>query len=106
MKKLLGFILLNSFIIIACQKRSVPVITSRTAEPSAPKTESINFTPDTVAGKTLFVGRCGGCHGLPDIPMYSVKRWDVILASMIPKARLSKEQGVHVTAYIKLNSNN
>jgi len=105
MKKLIGFIVLNSFIVIACHKKSVPVITSRTTKPVILKTEGI-YAPDTVAGKTLFVNYCNRCHGLPDIPLYSAKRWDIILTSMIPKARLSKEQGAHVTAYIKLNSNN
>lgn len=95
---------LNSFIIIACHKKSVPVITSRTTEPAVPKTETANFVPDTAAGKTLFATRCNRCHGLPDIPLYSSKRWDIILTSMIPKARLSKDQGAHITAYIKFNS--
>jgi hypothetical protein len=104
MKIILGFLLLNSFIIIACHKKSVPVITARTIEPSAPQTKPTGFAPDTVAGKTLFATRCNRCHGIPDIQLYSSKRWDIILAAMIPKARLSKEQGAHLTAYVKVNS--
>ena len=104
MKKILGFLILNLFIIIACQKKAVPTVKTRSIEPSAPQTEAIDIAPDVTAGKTLFTSSCGRCHGLPEIPLYTAKRWDIILTSMIPKARLSKEQGVHVTAYIKSNT--
>jgi cytochrome c5 len=104
MKKILVFILLNSFIIIACHKKTIPTVKTRSIEPSAPQTEVIDIVPDAATGKTLFASNCNRCHGLPDIPLYSAKRWDIILTSMIPKASLSKEQGIHVTAYIKLNA--
>ena len=93
---------------IACTKKTVPVITERKYEPSKgivttfPSMEIISA--DTVAGKSIFMARCSSCHGLPEPTLYSEERWDGILSSMIPKARLSKEQGVHITAYLKANA--
>ena len=93
---------------IACNKRTVPVITERKYEPSKGIVTTIPpaglISPDTVAGKSIFMARCSSCHGLPEPTLYSEKRWDGILSSMIPKARLSKEQGVHITAYLKANA--
>ncbi len=94
------------FLLFSCQKKAVPEISSRKIEPLTPKSLPANFVPDTVAGKSLFAGRCGRCHGLPDIPLYSSKRWDIILGSMLNRAQLSMEQGAHVTAYIKQNCPN
>ena len=89
--------------ICACQKKSTPTVATRSIEVEAPKPVTVNFTPDTIAGKSIYMTRCDRCHGLPDIQHYTSKRWEAILNSMIPRARLSKEDGAHVTAYIKLN---
>jgi cytochrome c2 len=67
-----------------------------------PVNESI--APDTSAGKTIFQGRCARCHDLPLPDQYTVPRWEGILASMMPKARLTKEQQVHITAYLKAHA--
>lgn len=87
-------------IFLSCQKKTVPVITARTTEPSAPKTEELS-APDLLAGKLLFTNRCGRCHGLPEPVQYSAKRWETIMAVMAPKAKLSKQEQVHVTAWVK-----
>jgi hypothetical protein len=52
-------------------------------------------------GRIIFTNRCGKCHDLPKADQYTAQRWDGILSSMIPKARLNEEQGLHVTAYLK-----
>ncbi len=83
----------------------MPVITGRTTEPIAANTLPSVTTADTIAGKNIFTARCGRCHGLPDISSYNTKKWDIILSSMIPKARLNKDQGIHLTAYIKSTCN-
>lgn len=94
--------------IIACHKKSLPDITERKYE--APKTIVTSYpptgiiAPDTTAGKIFFTNRCGKCHGLPEPLQYTAQRWDGILSYMIPRARLSNEQAVHVTAYVKANA--
>lgn len=90
-------------ILFSCQKKAVPVITARTIEPSAPKTEELS-APDLPAGKQLFTNRCGRCHGLPDPAQYTAKRWETIMALMAPKAKLSRQEQVHVTAWVKENA--
>lgn len=95
--------LFTVIILFSCQKKAVPVITARTIEPSAPKTEELS-APDLLAGKQLFANRCGHCHGLPDPVQYTEKRWETIMVLMAPKAKLSKQEQVHVTAWVKENA--
>jgi hypothetical protein len=90
-------------ILYSCQKKAVPVITTRTIEPSAPETEELS-PPDLPAGKLLFTNRCGRCHGLPDPVQYTAKRWETIMVLMAPRAKLSKQEQVHVTAWVKENA--
>ncbi len=82
----------------------MPVITSRTTEPPAPVKSIIDVKPDIETGKTIFINRCGNCHGLPKPDDFTAKRWEGILSYMIPKARLNNEQSIHVTAYLKANA--
>ncbi|MBN8674428.1 MAG: hypothetical protein J0L56_09850 [Chitinophagales bacterium] len=96
-------ILFVLIILFSCQKKAMPVITARTIEPSAPKTEELSV-PDLPAGKQIFTNRCGRCHGLPDPVQYTAKRWEAIMALMAPKAKLSKQEQVHVTAWVKENA--
>jgi len=55
-------------------------------------------------GKTIFINRCGRCHDLPKPDQYTAQRWEAILSYMIPRAKLTDEQGVHVTAYLTANA--
>jgi hypothetical protein len=97
-------ILIMLIVIIACNKKAMPVITSRTTEPPPPAKSIIDVKPDIETGKTIFINRCGKCHGLPKPDDYTAKRWEGILSYMIPRARLTDEQGVHVRAYVLADS--
>lgn len=95
------------FVVSACQKKAVPVITERKYEPpkgvtTFPPPGTIN--PDTIIGKTVFVSRCGKCHGLPEPIQFTAERWDGILSYMMPRARLDEAQKIHLAAYIKANA--
>jgi mono/diheme cytochrome c family protein len=92
-------------LLIACHNKAVPVITSRNAPPPILPVEkqTSNTVADAVAGKTIYTTRCGHCHGLPDPMRYTAQRWDGILSSMIPKAKLTSDEGNNVTAYVKAN---
>lgn len=87
----------------ACQKKTLPNITTRTTEPAKPVSIVADVMPDVAKGKIIFSNRCGRCHDLPDPVQYTSPGWDGILKSMIPRARLDKEQEIHVTAYINAN---
>ena len=63
----------------------------------------VDVKPDMAMGKIIFTNRCGRCHDLPDPVQFTAQRWEGILKTMIPRARLDKEQEIHVTAFIKAN---
>ena len=90
-------------VIIACNKKAMLVITSRTTEPPPPAKSITDIKPDIETGKTIFTNRCGNCHVLPKPDDFTAKRWEGILSYMIPKARLTIKQGIHITAYLKAN---
>jgi hypothetical protein len=89
---------------VACTHKSLPEITSRATEPLKKEKPTKTITPDLITGKAIFNNRCGNCHDLPPPEQFTTQRWDGILSYMIPRARLTDEQGVHVTAYIKANA--
>jgi hypothetical protein len=101
-------LLATAYLLTACQKKAIPVITERETPPPIisrtiyPPKETV--TPDTLAGKRIFTNRCGRCHALPVPDQFSVKRWDNILPVMIPRARLDNEQALHVRAWLLANS--
>ena len=89
---------------VACTQKATPVIRSRTTEPIKKEKQILNIMPDLDEGKTVFTNRCGNCHDLPLPEQFTEKRWEGILSYMIPRARLSNEQGIHVTAFLKANA--
>lgn len=97
-------ILCLTILAIACTKKAVPTITARTTEPQKPVTADVMVKPDIETGRVVFTARCGRCHGLPELSKYSQQKWGTILVSMMPKARLTKEQEIHITAYINENA--
>ena len=103
MKTIIFMLAIFTGIIQACQQKALPTITTRTTEPSKPVSAVIDVKPDAAIGKIIFMNRCGRCHTLPDPVQFTAQRWDVILARMIPRARVDKEQEIHVTAFIKEN---
>ncbi len=56
-------------------------------------------------GHMLWQNNCGKCHKLYPPENYDWERWKKILDNMIPKAKLTKDQGELVSAYIYNNLN-
>jgi hypothetical protein len=104
MKKAILILVVMIGIIQACTKKSIPTITDRTIDPPKPESPVANVKPDLVIGQRVFTNKCGKCHDLPDPARYTAERWDGILRSMIPRAGISREQEVHLTAYVKSNA--
>ena len=119
MKKSLFLSLMVTVVIIACSRKTVatkeePVIPQRdaTITPIINNNTSPLVTSSTVAtdastialGKTVFEARCGRCHGLKDVSAYTEQRWDGILRTMAPRARLSETEIQQVAAYVKANA--
>jgi cytochrome c5 len=55
-------------------------------------------------GKTIFTGNCDKCHKLKDPGSRTPEQWNKVLKRMIPKARLSDDDGMLVRAYLIANS--
>ena len=91
--------------LFACQRKTIPVITDR-KDATFQKPELVKETiiADTATGRQIFMTRCGRCHGVPDPLQYSTKRWETILASMIPRSRINTEQAVHLSAFVNENA--
>jgi cytochrome c5 len=106
MKKITLILFTCSAIALACHKKAMPNVSSRTDFPPAPKTPKLpeNSPQAIAAGKTLFESRCNRCHDLKEPKEYTSERWTPILQSMIPKARLNEEQAKELTSYVTANS--
>jgi cytochrome c2 len=70
------------------------------------KEEAIaNNTPEQLEqGKTIFTGNCAKCHKLKEPGSRTPEQWEKVLKRMIPKAKLSEEDGKLVKAYLIANS--
>lgn len=91
--------------LLACQRKTIPVIIER-KDATSPKPALVKETivADTAAGRQIFMARCGRCHGVPDPLQYTTRQWETILASMIPRSRINKEQALHLTAFVNTNA--
>lgn len=97
--------------IMACHKKALPTITTRTEEPPPPvalpnrqMADSSSIAGDMVAGKSVFTESCARCHDLPDPAKYTGQRWERILGRMIPRARLNRVEASNVRAYVMRNA--
>ncbi len=104
MKKVFFIPVIILSLITACHKKVIPAITDRTTDPPPPVSPVENITPDAEAGKMIFASRCARCHGLPELNKYNAEKWESILKTMIPRARLDKVQEEHVKTYILANA--
>jgi hypothetical protein len=96
--------ILSVIFVIACAKKTMPVISDRTNVPPPPESPVANVKPDLVIGQRVFTNQCGKCHDLPEPAKYNSERWDGILRTMIPRSGISRVNEVHVTAYVKANA--
>jgi cytochrome c5 len=108
MKKIILLSLVCSAIAMACHKKTVPEMTSRTDFPEPPKSAKSPVVENSLeaiaAGKILFETKCNRCHDLKDTKVYTADRWATILRTMIPRARLNDEQAKQVTSYVMVNA--
>ncbi|HRP89604.1 MAG TPA: hypothetical protein PKX92_06150 [Edaphocola sp.] len=64
-----------------------------------------NYSPDQIAkGEAIFNEKCGKCHRLFQPVEFKANKWHGILDAMIPKAKLSKEDGDLVRAFVIANT--
>ncbi len=95
--------------VMACHRKMVPATnttiptTTTSSSSETTKTDELHVAM-VEQGKTVYINRCGRCHALKNVEKYTIERWDGILKSMIPKARLNESEAQQVTAYVKENA--
>ena len=111
MKKLLSALLILSLIVIACSKKTVATkdnaINTSAETPSAETSKSNAEVTDAsllAAGKAIYETKCTRCHGMKPTTFYTADRWNGILKSMVPKARLTETETQEVTAFVRANA--
>lgn len=63
------------------------------------------YSQDQLAqGEQLFTSNCQKCHGLKKPESKTPEQWNKTVKRMIPRAKLSDEQGKLVRAYLIANS--
>lgn len=107
-------ILMRKFLITSFAVASVLIMANCTPKASKAIAEmpveskeqiAAQFTPDQLEqGKTIFTGNCAKCHKLKEPGSRTPEQWNKVLKRMIPKAKLSDDDGKLVRAYLIANS--
>jgi mono/diheme cytochrome c family protein len=97
---LLAFLLVEGLLFFSsCQKNDV--ITPDTIYvPTAADVTSTATLAELQKGRTLFVSKCGACHGLYSPDSFSASSWSGVLSNMIPKTGLSAADAALVKKYV------
>lgn len=96
--------------VIGCSKKTVstkePAAASTAESPSMEVTQTSAIVDATAltAGKLIYETKCTRCHAAKPAGNFSAERWDGILKSMVPKAKLNEAETEQVTAYVKANA--
>jgi nitrate/TMAO reductase-like tetraheme cytochrome c subunit len=51
-------------------------------------------------GRDLFIAKCNGCHGYPDLDSIAEERWPGVMKKMAGKADLTCSQGDDVLRFV------
>ncbi|PSK89047.1 cytochrome C [Taibaiella chishuiensis] len=105
MKKIAAIILYGAFatLMVHCSPKASKAISELPVESK----EQIvaQYSPQQLeSGKTIFMSSCNKCHKLKEPGSRTPEQWNKVLKRMIPKARLSDEDGKLVRAYLIANS--
>jgi cytochrome c2 len=64
-----------------------------------------NYSADQIAqGEALFTSSCARCHKLFEPAKFGAVKWNRVLDRMIPKAKVSTEEGELIRAYVIANA--
>ncbi len=100
------FIIILALIVFACHRKTISSSDNIIISNRVNTTSKISGADSKMnsAGQSIYVNRCGRCHGLKNTEKYTQQQWETILKSMIPKAKLNDEEAKQVTAYVMANS--
>lgn len=105
MKKLFAVMLYGAFVslMVNCSPKASKAISELPVE----NKEQIvaKYSPQQLeTGKTIFAGNCAKCHKLKEPESRTPEQWNKVLKRMIPKAKLSDDDGKLVRAYLIAHS--
>lgn len=105
MRKLLvtSFLLSGVIFMVNCSPKASPAISALPVETKDQILAKYNAA-QLEQGKTLFMGNCDKCHKLKDPASRTPEGWNKVLKRMIPKTKLSDDDGKLVRAYLIANS--
>jgi cytochrome c5 len=103
MKKI--FLVILAFSIMVTLVHCTPKAARTTESIPTPEQIAAQFTIAQLdEGKMLMQSSCNKCHKLFDPITRTPEKWDRVLRRMIPRAKLSEEEGTLVRAYILANA--
>ena len=102
MKKVFVLALVSTAI-FACNRKTVAISNETVTKTEETKKAEAN-TAAIAQGKTVYDAKCGKCHALKDVTVYTAQRWESILAKMAPKAKLTEAETEQVHAYVMANA--
>jgi mono/diheme cytochrome c family protein len=72
------------------------------ADLAAAATKRYPFVPqaDIAEGQKIYNGKCGKCHGLPDVDARTEEKWPKTMDWMAPKANLDEKQKQQALQYV------
>ncbi len=88
-----------------CTPKAAKVATTTTETIETPEEITAKFNAEQLEnGKIIWQSNCNKCHKLYEPNSRNKEKWDRVLRRMIPKAKLSPEDGALVRAYILANA--
>lgn len=70
--------------------------------PEAPK--GPGKPSDVEMGRSIYTVKCSNCHAAKNVKNYTFNKWESILKTMVPNAKLSSEEESYLVAYIRANA--
>ena len=96
---LIGLLSIGILLFISSCKKDV-LTTDSLYVPAASDVTAKATLSELQSGHTIYMNKCGTCHGLYSPDSYSASNWTSILSSMAPKAGLSSADKTLVYKYV------
>lgn len=96
---LIGFLSVGILLLVSSCKKDI-IATDSLYVPSASDVTATATLAQLQSGRSIFVNKCGACHGLYSPDSYSSSNWKSILSSMAPRAGLSAADATLVYKYV------
>jgi|SRR5690606_35463638 len=102
--KTFGIVIFTLFLVNCATKLAGTTVADKESVPTKEYVLA-NFSEDELnTAQTLYENNCAKCHNLKEPSSRTPEEWNNILKKMIPKAKLSYEDGRLVRAYLVANS--